>query len=122
MNINELINRYLQEIEDIRRYSSNTYKSYKTDLMEFSKFCEQNEKMELNKITEEFLKSYLMFLSDKDLNKRSISRKLAAIRSTLKFAFQKELIEENPVSFIKNPKNIRKLPERLPPICTPSNI
>ena len=52
-----------------------------------------------------------MFLSDKDLDKRSISRKLAAIRSTLKFAFQKELIEENPVSFIKNPKNIRKLPE-----------
>ena len=59
MNIDELINKYLQEIENIRRYSSNTVKSYKTDLIEFSKFCEQNEKMELNKITERFLKSYL---------------------------------------------------------------
>ncbi len=111
MNIVELINKYLQEIENIRRYSSNTVKSYKTDLIEFSKFCEQNGRMELNKITERFLKSYLMLLSDKDLDKRSISRKLAAIRSVLKFAFQKNLIEENPVSFIQNPKVTRKLPE-----------
>ena len=111
MNIDELINKYLQEIESIRRYSPNTVKSYKTDLIEFAKFCEQNNRMELNKITERFLKSYLMLLSDKDLDKRSISRKLAAIRSALKFAFQKDLIDENPVSFIKNPKNSRKLPE-----------
>ena len=111
MNIDELINKYLQEIESIRRYSPNTVKSYKTDLIEFAKFCEQNNRMELNKITERFLKSYLMLLSDKDLDKRSISRKLAAIRSTLKFAFQNDLIDENPVSFIKNPKNSRKLPE-----------
>ena len=111
MNIVELINKYLQEIENIRRYSSNTVKSYKTDLIEFTKFCEQNDRMELNKITERFLKSYLMLLSDKNLDKRSISRKLAAIRSVLKFAFQKNLIEENPVSFIQNPKITRKLPE-----------
>lgn len=111
MNIDELIKKYLQDIESIRRYSPNTVKSYKTDLKEFAKFCEQNDRMELNKITERFLKSYLMLLSDKDLDKRSISRKLAAIRSLLKFAFQKDLIEENPVSFIKNPKNSRKLPE-----------
>ena len=111
MNIVELINKYLQEIENIRRYSSNTVKSYKTDLIEFAKFCEKNDRIELNKITERFLKSYLMLLSDKNLDKRSISRKLAAIRSALKFAFQKNLIEENPVSFIQNPKITRKLPE-----------
>jgi site-specific recombinase XerD len=111
MKIDELINKYLQEIENIRRYSPNTIKSYRTDLIEFTKFCDQNDKIELDKITERFLKSYLMSLSDRDLDKRSISRKLAAIRSLLKFAFQKDLIEDNPISFIKNPKNARKLPE-----------
>jgi integrase/recombinase XerC len=111
MKINELIDSYLSEIESIRRYSQNTVKSYKTDLNEFLKYCNDNDRLELAKITERFLKTYLMILNEKELDKRSISRKLAAIRSMYKFAFQKNYIDENPVSFIQNPKSIRKLPE-----------
>lgn len=111
MKINELIDSYLSEIESIRRYSQNTVKSYKTDLNEFVKYCNENDRLELTKITERFLKSYLMILNEKELDKRSISRKLAAIRSLYKFAFQKNYIDENPVSFIQNPKTNRKLPE-----------
>ncbi len=113
MKINELIDSYLSEIESIRRYSQNTIKSYKTDLNEFLKYCNDNDRLELAKITERFLKTYLMILNEKELDKRSISRKLAAIRSLYKFAFQKNYIEENPVAFIQNPKSIRKLPEVL---------
>jgi len=113
MKINELIDSYLSEIESIRRYSQNTIKSYKTDLNEFLEYCNDNDRLELAKITERFLKTYLMILNEKELDKRSISRKLAAIRSLYKFAFQKNYIEENPVAFIQNPKSIRKLPEVL---------
>lgn len=111
MNIDEAVNKYLLEIENIRRYSQNTIKAYRSDLNEFISFCKQNDRQEIDKISERFLKSYLMALSDKDLDKRSITRKLAAIRSVFKFLFQYDLLNQNPASFIKNPKTNKKLPE-----------
>lgn len=111
MKIDELIEKYLSEIKNIRRYSDNTIKSYLTDLKEFSTFCFEKQKTELSGVTERFIKSYLMVLNEKDLDKKTIARKLAAIRSAFKFAFQNDLIIENPLSFISNPKSNRKLPE-----------
>ncbi|HEX9251283.1 MAG TPA: tyrosine-type recombinase/integrase [Ignavibacteriaceae bacterium] len=111
MNINDLIVKYLAEIKNIRRYSDNTIKSYLTDLEEFLRFCDEKQKTKLDDVTERFIKFYLMFLSEKDLDKKTIARKLAALRSTFKYAFQNDLISENPLSFISNPKSSRKLPE-----------
>lgn len=111
MKINGLIEKYLEEVSSIRRYSANTIKSYKTDLGEFAIFCNDQDRTDVSKITERFLKSFLMILSEKDLDKKTIARKLAAIRSTFKYAFQNDLITENPLSFISNPKSNRKLPE-----------
>lgn len=111
MKIDELIEKYLAEIKNIRRYSDNTTKSYRTDLSEFILFCTEKEKTELSAITEKFIKTYLMMLSEKELDKKTIARKLASIRSTFKYAFQNDLINENPLSFISNPKSNRKLPE-----------
>jgi len=111
MKIDELIEKYLSEIKNIRRYSDNTIKSYRTDLEEFIAYCKEKQKKDLREITERFIKSYLMILSEKDLDKKTIARKLAAIRSTFKYAFQNDLIIENPLSFISNPKSNRKLPE-----------
>ena len=111
MNIDELVAKYLSEINNIRRYSDNTIKSYQTDLGEFIAYCNEKQKNELSVITERFIKSYLMILSEKDLDKKTIARKLAAIRSAFKYAFQNDLITENPLTFISNPKSNRKLPE-----------
>ena len=111
MNIDELIEKYLSEIKNIRRYSDNTIKSYKTDLFEFIIYCTEKQKTELSAMTERHIKSYLMVLSEKDLDKKTIARKLAALRSTFKYAFQNDLISENPLSFVSNPKSSRKLPE-----------
>lgn len=111
MKIDNLIEKYLSEIKNIRRYSDNTVKSYRTDLEEFAVYCSEKQKINLAEISERFIKSYLMILSEKDLDKKSIARKLAAIRSTFKYAYQNDLISENPLSFISNPKSNRKLPE-----------
>lgn len=111
MKIDNLIEKYLSEIKNIRRYSDNTVKSYRTDLEEFAVYCSEKQKINLAEISERFIKSYLMILSEKDLDKKSIARKLAAIRSTFKYAYQNDLIIENPLSFISNPKSNRKLPE-----------
>ena len=111
MDIRSISERYIDDLGNIRRYSSNTLKSYKTDLDEFIKYCSDNSKIEISEISEKLVKSFLMALSENQISKKSISRKLAAIRGLFKFAFQLEIIKVNPTSVIVNPKSARKLPE-----------
>jgi integrase/recombinase XerC len=111
MIIQKVVKDYLLELENVRRYSGNTIKSYKKDLEDFVLYCSENDKSDIDKITERFLKSYLIVLNEKNLDKKSISRKLAAIRSVFKFAVQNNVIENNATSEITNPKTSRKLPE-----------
>ncbi len=56
------------------------------------------------------LKKYLVNLTERELDKTSISRKLSAIRSLFRYAFRNELIESNPASSLPSPKTKRKLP------------
>jgi integrase/recombinase XerC len=111
MIIKNIVEDYLSELENVRRYSNNTIKSYKIDLDEFIVYCADNNKTNIKNITEKFIKSYLMILNEKKLDKKSISRKLAAIRSVFKYAIQNNIIDSNPTAGISNPKTTRKLPE-----------
>ena len=111
MIIKKIVEDYLSELENVRRYSNNTIKSYKIDLDEFIVYCADNNKTNIKNITEKFIKSYLMILNEKKLDKKSISRKLAAIRSVFKYAIQNNIIDSNPTAGISNPKTTRKLPE-----------
>jgi integrase/recombinase XerC len=111
MKIEKLINSYLEYIESIKRYSPQTVKAYRTDLNQFIEFCNLRNKVTAIDLTERFIKKYLMQLSETGLEKRSISRKLASVRGLLKYAFQNQIINSNPVTYIKNPRSNKKLPE-----------
>lgn len=111
MNIKKIIDLYLEEIISVRRYSGYTKKAYKEDLYEFLNFCLQNEIEEINKVNHKFIKKFLVYLNEKELEKSTISRKLSSLRGLFNFAFEKELIDKNYLSLIPNPKFSRKLPE-----------
>jgi site-specific recombinase XerD len=111
MNVVSVSKEYLDELENIKRYSKNTVKAYKIDLEQFIKFCQDKERTEISQISEKFIKSYLMSLSENLLDKSSISRKMAAIRGLFNYAYHHDIIEVTPLSNISNPKNRRKLPE-----------
>jgi len=111
MKIDQVIEQYLSELKSINRYSINTVKSYKEDLLSFQSFCEANQKFDCENITNRFIKNFLMYLNESGLDKRSIARKLASTRGVFKYAFQKGIINSNPALQIANPKLDRKLPE-----------
>ena len=111
MKISQLSEEYLFYIKNINRFSINTSKAYSEDLSSFINYCKNYEREELSLITDKFLKSYLMTLSEEGLNKNSISRKLSFLRGVFKFAFNNNYIDHNPTVFISNPKSKRKLPE-----------
>ncbi|HVO73012.1 MAG TPA: tyrosine-type recombinase/integrase, partial [Ignavibacteriaceae bacterium] len=55
-------------------------------------------------------KSFLMTLSENEVDKISLSRKLSAVRGLFKYAYRNEFISSNPASAISNPKTVKKLP------------
>ena len=118
MKIELLVEGYLVYIRNIKRYSPNTVKSYKADLNDFINFCNEKNKENVNEINDRFIKLFLMQLSEKNFEKISISRKLSSLRGLFKFAFKEDLIEQNPVSHLRNPK----IPKKLPEIATKSDI
>ncbi len=111
MNIELLTDGYLLFTRNIKRYSPNTVKSYKADLSDFIKYCNENNKSDIQSINDRFIKSYMMQLSERKFEKVSISRKLSALRGMFRFAYKEELIKQNPVSQLRNPKIPKKLPE-----------
>ena len=118
MKIEELINLYLDYIRSVKRYCPQTAKAYQTDLEQFLSYCISRKKTGTNELGEKFIKIYLMNLSELGIEKRSIARKLASIRSLLKFAFQNGIVNSNPAAYIKNPRSNKKLPE----VTTTSSI
>jgi site-specific recombinase XerD len=111
MLIKEVYSEYIKEIRNIKRYSHNTIISYSEDLKSFLNYCIEYSKTDIKSISEKFIKSYLMMLSESGLEKISVSRKLASIRGFFKYAYKLNHIEVNPACFISNPKFGRKLPK-----------
>jgi integrase/recombinase XerC len=111
MDISSITEKYIEDLKNVKRYSYNTIKSYRTDLEEFGEYCIDHSKLELKNISEKFIKSFLMTLSEKGTGKNSICRKLASIRGLFKYAVQQELLQVNPTSLVTNPKSAKKLPE-----------
>jgi integrase/recombinase XerC len=111
MNVISVSKQYLDELENIKRYSKNTLKAYKKDLEQFTKFCQDKDKTDISLISEKLIKAYLMNLSESKLDKSSISRKLASVRGLFNYAYHHDIINSTPLSNISNPKSKRKLPE-----------
>jgi len=111
MNIENLINLYIDYIRNVKRYSLQTVKAYRTDLDQFLEYISLRKKTSSDELTEKIVKSYMMQLSDSGIEKRSIARKLASLRGMVRFAFQNQIMDTNPASLLKNPRSNKKLPE-----------
>lgn len=111
MNIDKVIEGYIIYLKNIKRYSPNTIKSYKADLADFVQYSNENKKSEISSINERFIKSYLMNLSERKIEKVSIVRKLSSLRGLFSFAFKEDLVSQNPTSQVRNPRTSKKLPE-----------
>ncbi len=111
MQLQNAIDNFISDLTNIKRYSDNTIKSYETDLLHFYDYCENYNKMSLDQISEKFIKTYLMQLSESGYSMRSISRNLASIRGLFKYAYSNNNLNFNPTLNILNPKAEKKLPE-----------
>lgn len=98
--------------------SEHTVAAYQTDLNQFFQFAALEQGVEVEKLTVEeidvyVVRSFLGILAEHGLQRKSMARKLAALRTFFKFLCAKEIIPLNPVQRVASPKLGKKLPEFL---------
>ena len=106
------IDKYLEYLEVVRKYSDKTIKSYSDDLIEYNEFLGNNFKNILD-INIDITKEYLKYLYDRGINKNSISRKLSSIRGFYNYLVKEEIISTNYFNNIPSPKKDLYLPKFL---------
>ncbi|MFO8062618.1 MAG: tyrosine recombinase [bacterium] len=108
----EPVDAFLYYIEYNRDYSSRTIKAYSSDLKQFRQFMTDKGIDVLS--TEPFhIRAFMAYLNDRSVSKRTVSRKIATLKSFFKYLLKNEIIETNPLSLIKTPGYEKKLPEFL---------
>ncbi|GAV23457.1 tyrosine recombinase XerC [Carboxydothermus pertinax] len=94
-----------------RNYSPHTIAAYQKDISEFWEFL-QGEKS-LTMVGELELKKFLVYLLKKKLSRRTVARKMVALRSFYRFLKKSGFIKENPSLNLELPKIPKTLPEVL---------
>jgi len=100
-----MINKFLDYITVEKRYSQNTLVSYKKDLEDLLLFISETEGTEdLKKVDKKIIRNFIVSLSEKKIQKRSINRKLSSLRSFYLYLLKIGEIKVSPLETIPSLK------------------
>jgi len=105
--------RFLRSLETERGAAPHTVRGYAADLAQFADFLRSASVPDLSAVTHVTVRSFLASLHAKELAKRSVARKLSALRSFFRFLVKEGALAENPMRALRNPKLSRPLPKFL---------
>jgi integrase/recombinase XerC len=95
-----------------RNASVHTIKAYTGDLKDFSAYAGSRDWKSIDHLA---IRGFLSHLYEKGLQKASVARSLAAVRSLYHWLAQEGVAEQNPAALVSTPKLPKKLP-RVPTI------
>jgi integrase/recombinase XerC len=110
------IEQFLRHIEDGRQLSGHTVLAYRRDLLDFGQFVQQrvaDQAWDWSHVDRLVLRGYLGQLAQRRFARRTIARKLSAIRSFFRFLQRAEILDANPARAVRSPKLERTLPSWL---------
>lgn len=106
------IDKYLEYLKVVKKYSYKTIESYRDDLIEYNEFIGNNFTT-INDVYKDVVNKYLKYLYERGLNKNSICRKLSSIRGLYNYLVKEEIITDNYFNGVSNPKKDLYLPKFL---------
>ena len=110
------IDKFLGYLRSVRNASGETLRSYRSDLKQFLAYLSPPgaEPLPVSRIDHRIIREFLGYLHDLRMQKSSIARKLATLRSFFKFCAREGMIRDNPARLVATPK----LPKRLPTVLS----
>ena len=114
--MNQAIRKYLEYLRSVRNSSPHTVLNYGRDLEQFSSYLSPPgvSTPGVAEITHQMIREYVGHLHSQKLEKSSIARKLASLRSFFKYCVREGLLKENPARLVPTPK----LPKRIPSVLS----
>jgi integrase/recombinase XerD len=119
--LNTQLEKFIYYEEVILGKSYNTIKSYKKDILQFIEYIDKNEGIkDFNEVEIITFRSFIAYLnsdsnendekSSSSVGKRSINRKISALRTFFKYLNEQEIVKNNKVGYISMPKFEKGLP------------
>jgi len=110
------IDKYLEYMRSVRNSSPHTLINYRNDLEQFLLYLAPpgQELLPIDKINHHVIREFVGHLHDAGLEKSSVARKLASLRSFFKFCMRDGKLLDNPARLVPMPK----LPKRIPSVLS----
>src|SRR6266446_751094 len=110
------IAKYLEYLQSVKNSSPHTVLNYRRDLEQFLLYLSPPgvRPPGLTGVTHPLIREFVAHLHDQGLQKSSIARKLAALRSFFKYCVREGHLKENPARLVPTPK----LPKRIPSVLS----
>ena len=96
-----------------RNVSDHTMDAYKRDINQYLLYLGDLDLQNLSDVKSTHVRDYIRVLNDGGMAPASISRIISSIRTYYRFLSSENILNENPVLLIKNPKLPKKLPDVL---------
>ena len=106
----KLLNSFIDFLSSKKRFSNHTIRAYRTDLEQLIDYL--GEDLMIKDLNKYDLHEYISKIS-KSITSKSLSRKIATIKSLFKFMVSENIIENNISKSIRAPKISKKLPNHL---------
>jgi integrase/recombinase XerC len=114
------IERFLEHLRSVRNASPHTISNYHKDLEQFRTYLTPPGTVTpaVAKIGHQVIREYMGHLHQSGLEKSSIARKLAALRSFFKYCAREGMLKDNPARLVPTPK----LPKRIPSVLSAEEL
>ena len=109
----ENLSNYIDYLCLERGLSENTEAAYRSDLLEFINFLDQNGIKNFDEIKRTHINFYIRDLRRKELAPTSVTRKIASLRGWFKWMMGMSLIRHDPTVSLEQPKLSKHLPKVL---------
>lgn len=107
----EKIDLFVLYLRNERRYSELTIQAYQRDLKEFEDFLLKSGGLQFDQIGYQDVRLFVAFLTERQLSRTTIARKLSSLRSFFKYALQRNWTAINPLELIQYKSKKQRLPE-----------
>lgn len=113
--------RFLEYLRVEKSAASLTLLSYETDLSQFFAFLADKhqvklEVLDISAINHFTVREYLVYMQQKGWSRSTMARKLAALRSLVRYLCRENVLNSNPIAAVSTPKQDKRLPKFLYPL------
>ncbi len=108
--LEQQLENYREYISTVRNRSQNTLVNYSKDIHDFIIVFKDKDD---NAISKQDIRNYMGKLKTSGLSRKSIARKLSAIRSFFSYLEKNSILDKNPAGMVATPKTERNIPSFL---------